>query len=83
MDEVRTTTIQHINDATLYYDYWTGIWIDSSLLLPAADPNAPVETVTVEFGTPFNDNPVRVVDALQFTLSQSVQGTSIRPNNVG
>ncbi|MBN2131459.1 MAG: VWA domain-containing protein [Sedimentisphaerales bacterium] len=52
MDEVRTTTIQHINDAALYYDYWTGIWIDSPLLLPAEEPNAPLETVTVEFGTP-------------------------------
>lgn len=52
MDEVRTTAIQHINDAALYYHYWTGVWIDSPLLLPAEDPNAPVETVTVEFGTP-------------------------------
>jgi len=52
MDEVRTTTIQHINDATLYYDYWTGIWINSPLLLPGEDPNASIETVTVEFGTP-------------------------------
>ena len=52
MDEVRTTTIQHINDAALYYHYGEGVWIDSPLLLPPADPNAPVETVIVEFGTP-------------------------------
>jgi len=52
MDEVRTTTIQHINDAALYYHYWTGVWIDSPLLLPAEDPNTPIETVAVEFGTP-------------------------------
>jgi Ca-activated chloride channel family protein len=52
MDEVRTTTIQHINDATLYYYYGEGIWIDSQLLLPPEDPNAPVEIVVVEFGSP-------------------------------
>ena len=52
MDEVRTTTIQHINDRALYYHHYEGVWIDSPLLLPAEDPNAPVETVTVEFGTP-------------------------------
>jgi hypothetical protein len=52
MDEVRTTTIQHINDATLYYHYSEGIWMDSQLLLPPEDPNAPVEIVVVEFGSP-------------------------------
>jgi len=52
MDEVRTTTIQHINDATLYYNYSEGIWMDSQLLLPPEDPNAPVEIVVVEFGSP-------------------------------
>jgi Ca-activated chloride channel family protein len=52
MDEVRTTTIQHINDATLYYHYGEGVWIDSQLLLPPEDPNAAPETVIVEFGTP-------------------------------
>ena len=52
MDEVRTTTIQHINDATLYFHYGEGIWMDSQLLFPPADPNAPVEIVVVEFGTP-------------------------------
>jgi len=52
MDEVRTTTIQHINDAALYYHYGEGVWIDSPLLLPPTDPNAPFETVIVEFGTP-------------------------------
>jgi Ca-activated chloride channel family protein len=52
MDEVRTTTIQHINDATLYYHYGEGIWMDNQLLLPPEDPNAPVEIVVVEFGSP-------------------------------
>jgi len=52
MNEVRTTTIQHINDATLYYNYSEGIWMDSQLLLPPEDPNAPVEIVVVEFGSP-------------------------------
>lgn len=52
MNEVRTTTIQHINDATLYYNYSEGIWMDSQLLLPPEDPNAPVEIVVIEFGTP-------------------------------
>jgi Ca-activated chloride channel family protein len=52
MNEVRTTTIQHINDATLYYNYSEGIWMDSRLLLPPEDPNAPVEIVVVEFGSP-------------------------------
>jgi Ca-activated chloride channel family protein len=52
MNEVRTTTIQHINDATLYYNYSEGIWLDSQLLLPPEDPNAPVEIVVVEFGSP-------------------------------
>lgn len=51
MDEVRTTTIQHIHDRALYYHHGEGVWIDSPLLLPAKDPNAPIETVTVEFGT--------------------------------
>jgi hypothetical protein len=52
MNEVRTTTIQHINDATLYYNYNEGIWIDSQLLFPPEDPNAQVETVVVEFDSP-------------------------------
>lgn len=52
MDEVRTTNIQHINDAAMFYHYWEGTWIDSPCLLPAEDPNAPVEDITVEFGTP-------------------------------
>jgi Ca-activated chloride channel family protein len=52
MDEVRTTAVQHINDATLYYHYGEGVWIDSQLLLPAEDPNAAIETVIIEFGTP-------------------------------
>jgi len=52
MDEVRTTTIQHINDATLYFHYGEGIWIDSQLLLPPEDPNAVIESVVIEFGTP-------------------------------
>jgi len=52
MDEVRTTTIQHINDAALYYHYGEGVWIDSQLLLPPDDPSAQFETVIVEFGTP-------------------------------
>lgn len=52
MNEVRTTTIQHINDATLYYNYSEGIWMDSQLLLPPEDPNAPVEIVVAEFGSP-------------------------------
>jgi Ca-activated chloride channel family protein len=52
MNEVRTTTIQHINDATIYYYYGEGIWMDSQLLLPPEDPNAPVEIVVVEFGSP-------------------------------
>lgn len=54
MNEVRTTTIQHINDLALYY-YW-GIWLDSEVLLPPSDPNAVVETVEVNFGSPeFNE----------------------------
>ncbi|MHC4117627.1 MAG: vWA domain-containing protein [Planctomycetota bacterium] len=53
MDEVRTTTIQHINDAALYFHYGQGVWIDSSLLLPPdEDSYAPIETVIVEFATP-------------------------------
>ena len=52
MDEVRTTTIQHINDAALYYHYGEGVWIDSRLLSPPEDPSARPETVIVEFGTP-------------------------------
>jgi Ca-activated chloride channel family protein len=49
MNEVRTTTIQHVNDMALYY--W-GIWFDSELLLPPSDPNATVETIEVQFGSP-------------------------------
>ncbi|MEN6428758.1 MAG: VWA domain-containing protein [Phycisphaerales bacterium] len=49
MNEVRTTTIQHMNDLALYY-YW-GTWLDSELLLPPSDPNAEVETVEVQFGS--------------------------------
>ena len=52
MNEVRTTTIQHINDATLYYNYSEAIWMDSQLLLPPEDPNTSVEIVVVEFGSP-------------------------------
>jgi len=50
MNEVRTTTIQHINDLALYY-YW-GTWLDSELLLPPGDPNEQVEKVEVRFGSP-------------------------------
>jgi hypothetical protein len=52
MDEVRTTTIQHINDRAMYYHYWQRVWIDGPLLLPPDDPNAPIDDVAVEFGTP-------------------------------
>jgi Ca-activated chloride channel family protein len=52
MNEVRTTTIQQINDATLYFHYGEGIWIDSRLLVPPEDPNATLESVVIEFGTP-------------------------------
>jgi Ca-activated chloride channel family protein len=50
MNEVRTTSIQQINDLALYY--YGGMWLDSELLLPPSDPDAEIERVEVQFGSP-------------------------------
>ncbi len=76
MNEVRTTTIQHINDAAMYYHYGEGVWIDSQLLLPPTDPNTPVETIIVEFGTP------EFTELANRLALQSRQGCLGMPQNV-
>ena len=75
MNEVRTTTIQHVNDLALYY-YW-GIWLDGALLLPPTDPNAVVETVEVQFGSP------EFMDLAQRLASRGQQGCLGVPEDVG
>ncbi len=75
MNEVRTTTIQQINDAALY-DYW-GVWLDSELLLPPSDPNAEIERVEVEFGSP------EFLDLARRLASRGRQGCLGMPENVG
>ncbi len=75
MNEVRTTTIQHINDLALYY-YW-GLWLDSELLLPPSDPDAEIETIEIQFGSP------EFMELAQRLAGRGQQGCLSMPEDVG
>jgi Ca-activated chloride channel homolog len=74
MNEVRTTTLQQVNDLALYY--YSGLWLDSELLVPPDDPNAPIETVEVKFDSP------EFLELARRLASRGQQGCLGLPENV-
>jgi hypothetical protein len=74
MNEVRTTTIQYVNDLALYY--YGGTWLDSELLLPPSDPNIEIETVEIQCGSP------QFLELAQRLAARGQQGALGMPEDV-